>query len=76
LSYLLSEPKDLIAVIYEFSIQVEIQSIQFMDDYIDDIDKINVVERLIRREQAIRDRQNPFVNYSEDEFMIRETVLS
>jgi hypothetical protein len=52
-----------------------------MDDYIDDIDKINVVERLIRREQAIRDRQNPFVNYSEDEFIDRyrlnkECVLS
>jgi hypothetical protein len=41
------------------------------NDYIDDIDKINVVERLIRREQAIRDRQNPFVNYSEDEFIDR-----
>jgi hypothetical protein len=42
-----------------------------MDDYIDDIDRINVVERLIRREQVIRDRQNPFVNYSEDEFIDR-----
>jgi hypothetical protein len=29
------------------------------------------VERLIRREQAIRDRQIPFVNYSEDEFIDR-----
>jgi hypothetical protein len=42
-----------------------------MDDYIDDIDKINVVERLIRQEQVNRDRQNPFVNYSEDEFIDR-----
>ena len=42
-----------------------------MDDYIDDIDRINVVERLIRREHVIRDRQNPFVNYSEDEFIDR-----
>jgi hypothetical protein len=52
-----------------------------MDDYIDDIDRINVVERLIRREQVIRDRQNPFLNYSEDEFIDRyrlnkECVLS
>ena len=42
-----------------------------MDDYIDDIDRINVVERLIRREQVISDRQNPFLNYSEDEFIDR-----
>ena len=42
-----------------------------MDDYIDDIDRINVVERLIRWEQVIRDRHNPFVNYSEDEFIDR-----
>ena len=42
-----------------------------MDDYIDDIDRINVVERLIRREQVIRDRQNPLLNYSEDEFIDR-----
>ena len=42
-----------------------------MDDYIDDIDRINVVERLIRREQVIRDRQNHFLNYSEDEFIDR-----
>ena len=53
-----------------------------MDDYIDDIERINVVERLIRREQVIRDRQNPFLNYSEDEFIDRyrlknkECVLS
>jgi hypothetical protein len=47
-----------------------------MDDYIDEIDRINVVERLIRREQVIRDRQNPFLNYSENECLItRETVL-
>ena len=39
-----------------------------MDDYIDDIDRINIV---IRREQVIRDRQNPFLNYSEDEFIDR-----
>ena len=52
-----------------------------MDDYVDGIDRINVVERLIRREQVIRDRQNPFLNYSEDEFidryrMNKECVLS
>jgi hypothetical protein len=29
-----------------------------MADYIDDIDRINVVERLIRREQVIRDQHN------------------
>ena len=42
-----------------------------MDDYIDDVDMINVVERLIKREQVIRDRQNRFLNYSEDEFIDR-----
>ena len=42
-----------------------------MDDYIDDKDRINVVERLIGREQVIMDRQNPFLNYSEDEFIDR-----
>jgi hypothetical protein len=52
-----------------------------MDDYVDGIDRINVVERLIRREQVIRDGQNPFLNYSEDEFIDRyrlnkECVLS
>jgi hypothetical protein len=42
-----------------------------MDDYIDDLDTINVVERLIKWEQVIRDRQSPFLNYSEDEFIDR-----
>jgi len=31
-----------------------------MGDYIDEINRINVVERLIRREQVNTDRQNPF----------------
>ena len=52
-----------------------------MDDYVDGIDRINVVERLIRREQVIRDGQNPFLNYSDDDFIDRyclnkECVLS
>ena len=29
------------------------------------------MERLIRRKQVIRGRQNPFLNYSEDEFIDR-----
>ena len=45
-----------------------------MDDYIDDVDMINVVERLIKREQVIRDRQNPFLNYYEDECIDRYSL--
>jgi hypothetical protein len=45
-----------------------------MDDYIDDVDMINVVERLIKREQVTRDRQNPCLNYYEDEFIDRYSL--
>jgi hypothetical protein len=35
---------------------------------------INVVERLIKREQVTRDRQNPCLNYYEDEFIDRYSL--
>lgn len=42
-----------------------------MDEYFERIDMVNYVERLIRKEQVIRDRQNPYLFYSEEEFIDR-----
>uniref|UniRef100_A0A8W8J8F9 Putative nuclease HARBI1 n=1 Tax=Magallana gigas TaxID=29159 RepID=A0A8W8J8F9_MAGGI len=42
-----------------------------MEHYFDEIDQIYLVERLIRRERIVRDRTNPFLNYSEEEFIDR-----
>lgn len=42
-----------------------------MEHYFDEMDQIYLVERLIRRERIVRDRTNPFLNYSEEEFIDR-----
>ncbi|XP_048756388.2 putative nuclease HARBI1 [Ostrea edulis] len=42
-----------------------------MDKYFERIDMVNYVERLIRKEQVIRDRQNSFLFCSEEEFIDR-----
>lgn len=43
--------------------------LQVMEHYFNEMDQINLVERLIRRERIVRDRANTFLNYSEEEFI-------
>ena len=42
-----------------------------MATFLEDIDQLYLVERLIRKEKVVRDRSNPFTAYSDDEFIER-----
>ena len=42
-----------------------------MATFLEDIDQLYLVERLIRKEKVVRDRSNPFTAYSDDEFIDR-----
>ena len=42
-----------------------------MEEYLDYVDRVDLVNILIRRPAVIRDRNNPFVFYDEDEFVAR-----
>lgn len=42
-----------------------------MADYLEDVDRFDVIERLLRREQIVRDRLIPITYYNDTYIMIR-----
>ena len=40
-----------------------------MATFLEDINQLYLVGRLIRKEKVVRDRSNPFTAYSDDEFI-------